>query len=254
MPKKTKEVQKAEEEKFRPDVLRMIFGIVVGYLVPLIAVFIVILAAAFYEGYISTARWLDWIIIVLLLLIALGSPFYFYGWLHRSLALYGESVDWWQRIPGKIFGGVGYLFQPIVLLSYGPNKKWIYFYAVGIPCLLGGAVFLLNFLDILSFNASFSFSGMEVGLHAYSLPIAIALFLNGLLALFTKRCKHCGCMMTKIVHSVENIEFTEFEHSGDYTRHGDKITVGKFYLCEHCKSVKRGIGFAVQTEKYVVDE
>lgn len=251
--KKTAETkQSTAEETFHPDVVRLIFGIIVGYLVPVIAVFIVVFAAAFYHGYIATARWLDWIIIVLLLLIAVASPFYFYGWLHHSLALYGEGVDWWVRIPGKIFGGVGYVFQPIVLLAYGPNKKWLYFFTVGIPSLLGGIVFLLNYLNILPFDATFSLSEMPISLHAYSLPIAIAFFLNGFLALCTKRCKHCGCMMTNIEHTIEDIKFTEYEHSGDYTGMGDKITVGKFYVCEHCHSVKKGVGFSVQTDKVVI--
>ena len=250
---KQNDVQAAPEEPaFRPNVARIIFGVIVGYLVPLISVFIVVFAAAFYYGYIATARWLDWIIIVLLLLIALAAPFYFYGWLHRSLALYGEGADWWVKIPGKFFGGIGYVLQPIVLLAYGPNKKWLYFFAVGIPSLLGGVVFLLNYLDVLVFDAGFSLSGMPISLHAYSLPLAIALFLNGFLALLTKRCRHCGCMMTEIVHSVEDIEFREYEHSGDYTGMGDKITVGKFYVCEHCLSVKKGVGFSVQTDKIVV--
>lgn len=250
---KQSKVQAAPEEPaFRPNIARIIFGVIVGYLVPLISVFIVVFAAAFYHGYIATARWLDWIIIVLLLLIAIAAPFYFYGWLHRSLALYGEGADWWVKIPGKFFGGVGYVLQPIVLLTYGPNKKWLYFFTVGIPSLLGGLVFLLNYLNVLVFDVSFSLSEMPISLHAYSLPLAIALFLNGFLALLTKRCKHCGCMMTEIVHSVEDIEFREYEHSGDYTGMGDKITVGKFYVCEHCLSVKKGIGFSVQTDKIVV--
>ena len=243
--------KKQRDHDFRPNIVRIIFGTIVGYLVPAIAVLLVVMAGAFYHEYITTTRWLDYIIIFFLLLVALATPFYFYGWLHYTLVLCAGSASKLSRVFGYIFGGIGYVFQPIVLLMWGKNKKWLYFFLVGIPCLAGSVVFLLNYFDVLAFDAVIDFSGMPVGLHAYSMPLAIALFLNGFLALFTKRCKNCGCMMTEISHDISSVDYTRFEKSGDYERYGDKVSIGKYYICKHCGFVKKGIGFAVQTDTIV---
>ena len=243
--------KKNRKSNFQPSVVRIIFGTLVGYLVPLIALFIVVFAAAFYHGYIATVRWLDYIIIFFLLIVAIATPFYFYGWLHYSFVLYAEHANKFVRFLGYIFGGIGYVFRPIVLLIWGRNKKWLYFFLVGLPCLLGGVVFLLNYLDVLAFDAVINFSGMPISLHAYSMPITIALFLNAFLALLTRRCNLCGCMMTEIVHDINSIDYTKYDKVGDVDVYGDRVAIGKYYVCTCCGNVKKGIGFSIQTDTIV---
>ena len=235
--------------RLRPNVFRIILGVIAGYFVPLFSLFFVKVATSFYL-ITQQGRWDFWILVVIFYTIAISAPFYFYGWLHKTLWLFKGSEDWWARWMGRIFGGIGYVLQPIVLLLYGHNKKWLYFILVGIPSLIVGGAALLDYLNIMAFPL-FQTSTDDVTFHMISLQVAIAFFLNTLLAICTKRCPECGAMMTRIEHSLDGKSYTKYARYDDVDFYGDNLEIGKYYVCTNCYHVKKGIGFSVQTDGYV---
>ena len=240
---------------FRPNVVRIVFGIIVGFLCPLITLIILMLGNSivgffFFTDPVSNGMPMFWKVIVFILFLIPASlfMFYAYGWLHKVFYLYRGAAMWYARIPGKIVGALGYIIPAYVLLIWGKNKKWLYFFCVGIPSLLIGALFMLNHYDVIPFDFKFRiFDSWIISLHRYSMPIAIAFLLNAFLALCTKRCPNCGCMMTEIVHELIGIQHQEYAEDS----YGDNVKIGKYYVCANCNYVKKGIGFEVQTDGYV---
>lgn len=245
-----------KREKHRPNVVKLILGTIVGYACPLICIALIVMGnnlAGFYFFTEIQANGIPmfWKVIFFIpfLLIACTFPFYAYGWLHKTMYLLCGHVDWFIRIPGKIIGGIGYVIPPWVLIAWGKNKKWLYFFIVGLPCLLVGGAFLLNYLNVINFD--YEIANWKLSLKQYSLPIAIAFLLNGFLALCTKRCNHCGAMMTEIVHELDGKSHQKYASYDGVDFCGDNVAIGKYYVCKNCYNVKKGIGFAVQTDGYV---
>ena len=245
-----------KEESVRPNVVKLILGTIVGYLCPLIAIALVVIGNNISGFFFFTDAYengvsMFWKVLIFIpfLLVSCTFLFYAYGWLHKSMYLFCGHVDWYIRIPGKIIGAIGYVIPPWVLMAWGRNKKWLYFFIVGLPSLLLGGVFLLNYFNIISFDLEIAMWHMS--LKRYSLPIAIAFLLNGLLALCTKRCNHCGAMMTEIVHELGGITHQKYAKYDGADFYGDNVAIGKYYICKNCYNVKKGIGFSVQTDGYV---
>ena len=243
------------KEKFRPNVVRIIFGTLTGYICPLIVILLLMLGNSiagffFFTNPIENGVSMFWKVIIFILFLIPSSLFLFYayGWLHKVFALYAGSANWYSRIPGKIVGYLGYVIPAWVLMIWGANKKWLYFFLVGLPSLAIGAVFMLNYFDVIPFDLVFEpMETWVISIHQYSLPIAITFILNALLALCTKRCPACGAMMTEIEHTLSGIQHQKYAEDC----YGDNVSIGKFYICKNCDYVKKGIGFAVQTDGYV---
>lgn len=238
-------------EELKPKVFRIIFGVIAGYFAAAFAIFFAVIAQECFKHFKVYQNFTILIIGILAVPIAALSMFYFYGWMHKTLIVFADHENAMTRFFGKIGGGIGYVLQPIVLIFYGANKKWLYFFIVGLPCLLGGAAFMLNYFDIITFDAHFPLFTFEVSLHESSLFFAIALLLNGLLALCTKRCPDCGAMLTEIEHSIDKIDHTKYARYDGVDFYGDKAVIGKYYVCTNCGYVKKGIGFEVQTDGYI---
>lgn len=249
-----KKRNKTDKTGFRPNVVRIIFGSIVGFLCPIITLVLLMLGNSivgffFFTDPISNGMPMFWKVIVFILFLVPASlfMFYAYGWLHKVFYLYVGSANWYSRITGKIVGAIGYVIPAWVLITWGANKKWLYFFIVGIPSLLIGGLFMLNYFNVIPFDLEILVWAWKISLHRYSLPIAIAFLLNGLLALLTKRCPACGCMMTEIEHELSGIQHQKYAEDC----YGDNVSIGKFYICKHCDYIKKGIGFSVQTDGYV---
>lgn len=254
-PQKKKQT-KAEKQKkpFKPKVFRLILGVIVGYLVPCIALLISVLALGFNQGAFGMPRWINVILMVITLLIAFTALFYFYGWLHRSMYVLKESHSIWTRIFGHFIGGIGFILHPIVLYAYGPNKKWLYFFIVGLPSLIITALSLLVYFGVIPLTGAFNLGKVEIDLQKCSLYVAIAFFLNFGFAILTRRCPNCGCMMTRIEHGIKDIQWQAYDRYDGIDVNGDNVSIGKYYICEHCRMIKKGIGFSVQTDKIVTTD
>lgn len=234
---------------FRPNYVRMVFGILMGFSVMAVPIVLWALGYIFYSraplG--DGGRWVEIILMVVLYILAAVFLFYAYGWMHRSFIAYSEHLNTFVRIFGKIAGGIGYIFRPFVLMAYGANKKWLFTLTVGVPCLVLGTVFLLNYLDILAFDAVLDFGNVTMTLKEFTLPLTIVCYLNAALSLFTKRCNKCGCMMTEIEAAIMG---EQWKNSGGYfdrSMPSSSLVIGKFYICDNCNNVKKGVGFDVQT-------
>ena len=243
-----------EHTKVRPNVVRIIFGIIVGFLCPLVAILLLMLGNSiagfyFFTNPIDNGVSMFWKVIIFILFLIPASLFLFYayGWLHKVFYLFCGAAMWYARIPGKIVGILGYVMPPWVLIVWGANKKWLYFLCVGMPSILIGGLFILNHYGIVPFDWTFTLLEADVSIQTYSLPIAIAFLLNGFLALCTKRCPACGCMMTEIEHELTGIQNQKYAEDC----YGDNVKIGKFYICKNCDYIKKGIGFEVQTDGYV---
>ena len=244
------------QDAVRPNVVRIIFGTIVGYLCPLIVIALFVIGNNlsgffFFTDPVENGMAMFWKVIFFIpfLLIGCTFMFYAYGWIHKTMYLLCGHVDWYIRIPGKIIGGIGYVIPPWVLMVWGHNKKWLYFYLVGIPSILIGGVFLLNYFNVININ--WEIAMWNLNFKQYSLPIAIPFLMNGLFALCTKRCRHCGAMMTEIVHELDGKSHDKYASYDGVDFCGDNLAIGKYYVCTNCYYVKKGIGFSVQTDGYV---
>lgn len=247
--KQNAKAKKTSNDGFEPNYVRMTLGIFVGLFIMLVPIvlwafgYILYSRAPIGDG----GRWLEIILMVLLYILAAVFMFYSYGWMHWSFIAYTEHVNGFVRVFGKIAGGIGYVFRPFVLMVYGANKKWLYAIFVGVTCLVGGTVFLLDYLNVLVFDATLDFGSVTMKLSEFSLPITIVCYLNAFLALTAKRCKKCGCMMTDIEAAIMGEAWNNSGNYIDSSLPSSSLVVGKFYVCDNCGSVKKGIGFDVQT-------
>jgi len=90
--KKFEEENSSRKPKAPVHIVRLILGVLVGYLTPCVALCIGAVALAFHQRVISIVHWLDVVIIVLLLIAAVLTQFYFYGWLHRCMFALREAL------------------------------------------------------------------------------------------------------------------------------------------------------------------
>lgn len=235
-------------EAHKPGYVRMVIGILFGLVIlPCVSLALCVVSYSFYFNGTETFKWLAWVVIVLSTLLAVVIPFYAYGWLHWSFIAFTAHANVMYRIFGKIVGGIGYVLRPLVLLIYGANKKWIYALAIAIPSVICGTVFLLNILDVFHFDYLIKLNEATVSLRKMSLPIVVVCYLNAFLALLTRRCKVCGCMMTVIESTLSDRQLED--HGGYYDSRdmSEHYNVGKYYVCDHCGNIQKGIGFSVQT-------
>lgn len=205
----------------------------------------------------------NWIVTVLLCLILF---LYSYGWLGFWQANLMEARNIVVRIVGKICAYIGFIFRPYPLLAFGPNKKKYFTLFVSLPLAILGIVFIVMAvlgvkidLPVSSEQATGNSSVLFYILGAVSL-------INALLALLTKKCPNCGCLMGKIDSEYldSSTEYYNREYSQnigyvsdgkgntvdvyqnyDVQHKGSKNTYAKTFTCMRCGTKKQGRAYTV---------
>lgn len=166
------------------------------------------------------------------------------------------------RIPGMIFGGIGFIVRPFPVMMYGGNKKWIMLLTVALPFFIIGVLgMLFGLLFPAVLNETFGLP------EKYNLLVVIcgglSLF-HALLALCLPKCPECKCVMSEIDYDEVDSKYVGYgrrreEYAGRASVNGsgvdvyhdvwdnyvgEETTYVKVYTCKNCGAEKHGMKFS----------